>query len=727
MCESSFSSIIVRFSHCLVLLVIVCSMPLAGRAQSSQYGCAPSPKVKAALDKLPHDDDERIPSQEIQEQRFRQLRELLKKYPDDLFVHREYQDALSHEEDLPRLIAEYQARMEKRPNDPTALYLYGRLLSRRNPEEALPVAEKALKQSPLFPWTHLLLTSIYFSLDRNKARTHLAEFMKLCPDAMEAYRYASLITDQQQLRELTARLRARIQGKKDIESVTAYEQLWELEFRARPVPEHAALRQQVAEDVKRLRALNLTSERQWFWTLYQGYKYVNDTEGQNWVEEQMRRLYPYYSTTRWMIDERWRAKHPYPERNATPEEKQAYFQALLQHAEQKLRLLPESVAGWLDHFDAVTNLQGSTDADVLAAADGLLNALKKDPKRFLSTPPFSIRVASQYVKRNLRIEQVPLLIQEGINEVEQRAARASHSKQLRKIEEHNLKYTRWVAWPLLVDAYLRLNQHEKAREVLAQMNAALVEEKPDEKAKPGEHRLYAQRQATVWKWTGRLAEAENRKLDAIAFYQHALRTHPKEWPLDDEGSDKLPEKVRRMWTELGGTQDGWAAWNAMLAADRSVAEATEVTNWEKQDKVLPDFELSDLQGKPWRLADLKGKVAFINVWATWCGPCRKELPHVQKLHEQMKDRQDVLVLTFNVDTAIGLVEPFVKKNGYTFTVIPAQAYVQDLVPVLAIPRNWIIGPDGILRLEQVGFGGDGDKWIAQVIEAIAKVQSGQDK
>ena len=67
---------------------------------------------------------------------------------------------------------------------------------------------------------------------------------------------------------------------------------------------------------------------------------------------------------------------------------------------------------------------------------------------------------------------------------------------------------------------------------------------------------------------------------------------------------------------------------------------------------MPDFELVDLQGRTWRLADLKGKTAFVNVWATWCAPCRKEMPHLQRLYDRVKGRPDVVLLTMNVDEKV---------------------------------------------------------------------------
>ena len=93
-------------------------------------------------------------------------------------------------------------------------------------------------------------------------------------------------------------------------------------------------------------------------------------------------------------------------------------------------------------------------------------------------------------------------------------------------------------------------------------------------------------------------------------------------------------------------------------------ETAEVASWDTKNTALNAFELTDLQGRNWSLADLKGKVAFINVWATWCGPCREELPYVQKLTKQLKGRNDVVVLTLNTDEEVGKVEPFMKENKY---------------------------------------------------------------
>jgi thiol-disulfide isomerase/thioredoxin len=281
-----------------------------------------------------------------------------------------------------------------------------------------------------------------------------------------------------------------------------------------------------------------------------------------------------------------------------------------------------------------------------------------------------------------------------------------------------------MSWPILAEAYAKLKQPEKAREVLAQMSEALKKEKPGDKAKQGMKASYANYQVTYWQTTAKVAEAEGRKLDAFTSYQTALSFRPKSEAPEADEKDELADSARRLWKELGGTDEGWKAYLARGEASKGATEVAEAATWDSKNQALPDFALTDLQGKLWKLADLKGKVAFINLWATWCGPCKMELPYVQKLSDQMKDRKDVLILTLNIDEEIGLVEPFMKENKYSFTVIPAQAYAQDL-GVYSIPRNWVVSVDGVLTFEGMGFGGEGEEWVKKATEMIEKVKGGK--
>ncbi len=275
---------------------------------------------------------------------------------------------------------------------------------------------------------------------------------------------------------------------------------------------------------------------------------------------------------------------------------------------------------------------------------------------------------------------------------------------------------------MLVDAHLKLNQKAKAREVLKQMEAWLAQSKPGDADNAQEKRNHIWNQVTYWKWMAALAKEENRKLDALAYYRHVLTVRPPvEKKEGKDQSDELVEPAQKLWKELGGTDEGWQLWAKREEAAKEAAVELSKGRWEKKNKPLTDFELGDLQGRTWRQMDLKGKVAFINVWATWCGPCQQELPYVQKLHERLKNRSDVVLLTLNLDSEIGLIEPYMKEKKFTFPVLPAFSYVSDMLGgMISIPRTWIIDANGVMQMEQVGFGGEGDKWLEQTLEMIQK-------
>jgi hypothetical protein len=95
------------------------------------------------------------------------------------------------------------------------------------------------------------------------------------------------------------------------------------------------------------------------------------------------------------------------------------------------------------------------------------------------------------------------------------------------------------------------------------------------------------------------------------------------------------------------------------------------------------------------------------------------LPHFQKLYDKLKTRSDIVVLTLNIDDNIGLIDPFMQQNKYTFPVLQAKSLYDQLVPFVGIPRNWIVDASGVLRLEQMGFLRN-DKWEELMLEALEK-------
>lgn len=119
---------------------------------------------------------------------------------------------------------------------------------------------------------------------------------------------------------------------------------------------------------------------------------------------------------------------------------------------------------------------------------------------------------------------------------------------------------------------------------------------------------------------------------------------------------------------------------------------------------LPKFTAKALNGKDISSDELKGKVALINFWATWCGPCKAEMPLMQKdIYEKINDKNFVMAaISRGEETEI--VKKFIDLNKYTFPIyLDKETSVYKLFASKYIPRNFVIGKDGKVKWASVGF------------------------
>jgi len=113
-----------------------------------------------------------------------------------------------------------------------------------------------------------------------------------------------------------------------------------------------------------------------------------------------------------------------------------------------------------------------------------------------------------------------------------------------------------------------------------------------------------------------------------------------------------------------------------------------------------DFTLTDMQGQPWHLADLKGKVVLVNFWATWCPPCRKEMPDLQALYDKYKDHGFVVLAISDEEAA--KVTPFLAERKITYPVLldPGRKVNQSFV-VEGIPKSFVYNREGKLVAQSI--------------------------
>ncbi|MTI69362.1 MAG: redoxin domain-containing protein [Firmicutes bacterium] len=116
----------------------------------------------------------------------------------------------------------------------------------------------------------------------------------------------------------------------------------------------------------------------------------------------------------------------------------------------------------------------------------------------------------------------------------------------------------------------------------------------------------------------------------------------------------------------------------------------------KVGKKAPDFTLENLQGEKVSLSDYEGKIVMLNFWATWCGYCDKEMPDFEKLYNENKDK-DFVILAVNARESKETVKEYINKGGYTFPVLlDKSGKINRKYLIGGLPTTYFISKDGIL-------------------------------
>jgi len=693
-----------RTRHFVILLA---GIPLASSGQAAEKYCESSPAVREELKQLDLK-ARKVTGANRLEALKRLAEEAVARHPDDFFVHLRSQQLVRSRKQRERqaLIDRYKALADQHPKDPKYAVLYARALLGANTPLAIEVLKKAAA-GEADPQVHLALADVYSYgkfADRAQTRAQLDAYFAACPASLDD-RALSLLTRYgapETIAKQAAALRERLTTETDPDLLRSWEHAWNLEFKARPVQEHEALRKQIAADLERLETISTSKDDRWAGFLVSGYRMAGEPEALRHAEDRLIADYPASFAARNAVRERWRKEHPYPKSEDPEEKKQAFYRAQLAWAEEQLQRAPGEFEYLMERFRALDDLNDSTGEQVAAAGNAMLEALRKGADWY-SVPPFEFQVARALLKKKAEVERVPDLVAEGLRGFRKREGDTQDDRvpdERRDPDSGNAFYVKTETARILIEAAKLLKKPEIAASAVAE-----VESIKAEKAL-----------SYILVLRARFAEVEGRKLDALLLYRAAIDARPADFRPPKK--DELADNIARLWKELGGTAATKDLWERK---DRKVQVAEGGGRWETPKKEMPKWELSDLAGQTWKLASLEGKTLFINLWATWCGPCRSEHSYLEKLYQKTKGRTDIQVLSFNVDDEVGAVAPYIKENSYTFPVLLASSYVNDLLPYISIPRNWIVDAAGKWRLEQIGFG-SGENWEKDVLEKIEQTK-----
>ena len=157
---------------------------------------------------------------------------------------------------------------------------------------------------------------------------------------------------------------------------------------------------------------------------------------------------------------------------------------------------------------------------------------------------------------------------------------------------------------------------------------------------------------------------------------------------------------------------GAAALDILLVAERNVV---------KLGEPAPNFQLPDLHGHLVTMSDLRGKVVLLNFWATWCGPCRVEMPTMEQLYHTFA-RKDFEILAVSIDAqGVAVTRPFQQEYHLTFPILHDPDYRVGLMyGARSLPMTFLIDRQGVVRHQIFGARDWGASEAQQLVQMLMK-------
>jgi thiol-disulfide isomerase/thioredoxin len=687
----------------LVFFLMLLAGPVFGQGDSP---CVASPEVEAALDGIEREASKAGLPLRVRAEGLARLRAM---YPGNLHVSMAELRWLRSTQAGGRR-DEVNARYRGGP----ALLDAWSYIGEETPR-AIALLTGIQREQPGMAWAGYLLGLIHTYpafRDPERAAGHFNEFVQACPEALEGYEMLPRVTlSPADAAGLAEKLRSALRSRRSIQALRLWPVLWTLEFKGEVADARERVRTDVAAlegwteagmdlDQVRLQAARLTGETAEAKALQQKLDAVAQARAN---PPSMAKVQEWLRANPEPAGFEEQARQEWAKRGA------AFFEAMAER--ESAGVMPLTVyARWLA-LDP-----GRPVEQVREAGERALALL--DPEQAGLSPSNYYRIVEAWIERRALWGRIPELLDRA-RSIPPPGYRASDLVPQSVADEQLIQRTARLerGAALLYRAELAHLQGEMVEAERHFGGFAVIldaERTPDGAPAPRGDMLPV--------YEGMLYETRARIAVRVGDWQAgalwrrraagARRFTPTAPP-----DPRLMESALALWRHGGGTDQEWAGLPALAPGRVARVEAKPSERDLKQ--AFPAFAFTDVAGRRWTPEALRGKPVLLNLWATWCGPCRLELPHLEALHREVSASGAAVVLTLNLDDNPGVVAPFMAEQGFTFPVVAAQEWVEKHLPGNSIPRTLLVDTQGVWRKEILGFDSTRVDWVEAMKAALA--------